>query len=89
MTELELHAEGLTEPVLHLNLEYFVFFCFALFYFLFVLFLFYSPLIDNDRTTSETLSPGLEAEGLTPKLLRWKLYCILTWGFFLILFLPL
>jgi hypothetical protein len=36
---------------------------------------------DNDRTTSETPSPGLEAEGLTPKLLRLKLYCIWTWRF--------
>jgi hypothetical protein len=36
---------------------------------------------DNDRTTSETPSPGLEAEGWTPKLLRLKLYCIWTWKF--------
>jgi hypothetical protein len=38
---------------------------------------------DNDKTTSETPSPGLEAEGRTPKLLRLKLYCIWTWRFFL------
>jgi hypothetical protein len=37
---------------------------------------------NNNRTTSETPSPGLEAEGLTPKLLRLKLYCIWTWRFF-------
>jgi hypothetical protein len=42
---------------------------------------------DNDRTTSETPSPGLEAEGLTPKLLRLKHYCIWAWRlFYFILF---
>jgi hypothetical protein len=60
---------------LHLNLGYFVVFFFC--------FLFFFPLWwDNIRTTYETSSPGLEAEGLTPKLLRLKLYCIWTWGFF-------
>jgi hypothetical protein len=53
--------------------------CFGFFCFLFLF-----PLRwDNDRTTSETPSPGLEAEGLTPKLLRLKLYCIWTWRFIL------
>jgi hypothetical protein len=36
---------------------------------------------DNDRTTSKTPSPEFEAEGLTPKLLRLKLYCIWTCRF--------
>jgi ABC-type antimicrobial peptide transport system permease subunit len=36
---------------------------------LFVLFFVFFPFDeDNDQTTSETLSPGWEAEGLTPKL---------------------
>jgi hypothetical protein len=48
----------------------------------FVLFGFFPLWWDNDRTTSNTSSPGLEAEGLTPKLLRLKLYCIWTWRFF-------
>jgi hypothetical protein len=73
MTELELHVEGLTETVLHLNFGYFVLFCFV---FLFVLLFVFSPLIRHDKTTSEKPSPGLQAEGLTPKLLRLKLYCI-------------
>jgi hypothetical protein len=61
---LYLHAEKLTETVLHFNLGHFmVFFLFGL-----VWFGFFSP--------SEIPSPGLEAEGLTPKLLRLKLYCI-------------
>jgi hypothetical protein len=83
-TKLQPHAERLTETVLHLHLGYFVvysLFCFVLF-----------PLWwENDRITSETPSPGLKAEGLTPKLLRLKLYCIWTWefSFFLILFLSL
>jgi hypothetical protein len=43
----------------------------------------FSPLWwDEDRTTSETPSPGLEAQGWTPKLLRLKLYWIWTWRFF-------
>jgi hypothetical protein len=37
---------------------------------------------DNNQNTSETLCPGLEDEGLKPKLLRLKLYSIWTWGFF-------
>jgi hypothetical protein len=37
---------------------------------------------DNDRTTSQTPSPVLEAEDLTSKLLRLKHYCIWTWRFF-------
>jgi hypothetical protein len=47
----------------------------------FLLFNFFSFWWDKDRTTSETPSPGLEAEGLTPKLLRLKVYCIWTWRF--------
>jgi hypothetical protein len=39
---------------------------------------------DNDRTTFEMPSPALEAEELTPKLLRLKLYYIRTWRFFFI-----
>jgi hypothetical protein len=68
MTELGLDAEGLTETVLHLNLGFlFVswFFCFFPF--------------DEKKTDyfSDTeKSSGLEAERLTPKLLRLKLYCI-------------
>jgi hypothetical protein len=49
----------------------------------FIFWVFFPIWWDNDRTTSETPSLGLEAEGLTPKLLRLKLYCIWTWGFFL------
>jgi hypothetical protein len=57
------------------------FWVFLIFLCLFVLFCF--PLWwDNHRTTSETPSPGLEAEGLSPKLLRLNLYCIWTWRFF-------
>jgi hypothetical protein len=57
----------------------FIFVCVVLFCFL--------PLLwNNDRTTSETPSPGLEAKNLTPKLLRLKLYCIWTWRFFFHLF---
>jgi hypothetical protein len=48
----------------------------------FWVFFFFPHWWDNDRTISETPSPGLKAEGLTPKLLRLKLYCIWTWGFF-------
>jgi hypothetical protein len=60
-----------------LNLGHFVVFfvlvCFGLVWFGFC------PLWwDNDRTTSESPSPGLQAEGLTPKLLRLKLHCIWT-----------
>jgi hypothetical protein len=54
----------------------FFFFCVALFYFMLPLWW------DNYRTTSEAPSPGLEAEGWTPKLLRLKLHCIWTWRFF-------
>jgi hypothetical protein len=46
----------------------------------FVLF-YVTPLMNNYRT-SEAPSPGLEAEGRTPKLLRLKLHCIWTWRFF-------
>jgi hypothetical protein len=51
---------------LHLNLGHFVgFFSLML------------PLWwDNYRTTSEAPSPGFEAEGRTPKLLRLKFHCI-------------
>jgi hypothetical protein len=55
-----------------------VLFCAVLFYFIFPLWR------DNYRTTSEAPSPGLEAEGRTPKLLRLKLHCIWTWRIFLI-----
>jgi hypothetical protein len=77
-TKLWLHAEKLTETVLHLNLGHFVgfllllLFCVVLVYFIFPLWW------DNYRTTSEAPSPELEAEGWRPKLLRLKLYCIWT-----------
>jgi hypothetical protein len=60
-----------------LNLGYFGVFLFVCF-----VFCFFSPWWDNN--TSETPSPGLQAEGLAPKLLRLKLYCIWTWRFFFI-----
>jgi hypothetical protein len=72
------------KTVLHLNLGHFVvflLFCVVLFWFGLVL-VFFPLWWDNDRTTSETPSPGLQAEGLTPKLLRLKFYCIWTWRFF-------
>jgi hypothetical protein len=47
----------------------------------FFFFCFYSFSWDNDRTTSQTPSPELGAEGLTPKLLRLELYCMWTWRF--------
>jgi hypothetical protein len=56
--------------------------CFG--FFLFFFFSFFSFWWDNERTTSETPSPGLEAEGLTQKLLRLKHYCIWPWRFFFI-----
>jgi hypothetical protein len=60
-----------TKTVLHLNLRY----------------LFFPLWWDNDRTTTQTPTPGLDAEGLTPKLLRQKPYCIWTWeSFFFFLF---
>jgi hypothetical protein len=69
----------------NLNLGFlFCFCCFVVCFFYFV-FWFFPLWWDNDRTTSETLSPGLEAEGLTPKLLRLKLYCIWTLGFFFLI----
>jgi hypothetical protein len=52
----------------------------------FLFFIFFPLWWKNDRTTSETPSPGLEAEGLTPKLLRLKLYYIWTWRFILFYF---
>jgi hypothetical protein len=77
MTELELHTEGLTETVLlHLDLGYFVLCCLCFLFF---------PLWWDNRTASETPSSGLEADGLIPKLLRLKLYCIWTWGFLFLL----
>jgi hypothetical protein len=57
-TKLYLHAEKLTETILHLNLGHFVggFLCAVLFYFM-------RPLWwENYRTTSEAPSPGLETE---------------------------
>jgi hypothetical protein len=62
MTELGLDAEGLTETVLHLNLGYFLFV------------LFFSPLMRQQQNYFSDTTTGLEA-GLTPKLLRLKLYC--------------
>jgi hypothetical protein len=46
---------------------------------------------DNSRTSSQTPTPELEDEGLTPKLLRLKHYCIWTWGFsfFFLFYYPL
>jgi hypothetical protein len=82
-TELHPHAEKLTETVLHLNLGHFVGFWFSYFFCFLGVFLVFFPFDEkNNRTTSVTPSPGLEAEGLTPKLLRLKLYCIWTWRFF-------
>jgi hypothetical protein len=54
---------------------------------LFCFFVFFSFWWDNDRTTSEITSPGLETEGLTSKLLGLKLYYIWAWRFFLIILL--
>jgi hypothetical protein len=52
-----------------------------------VLFHFMSPLWwDNYRTTSEAPSPGLQAEGWTPKLLRLKFHCIWTWRLLFFIF---
>jgi hypothetical protein len=67
-TELHLHAEKLTETVLHLNLGHFVVFFvwFGLVWFGFFPF---------DETMTELLLRH-QAEGLTPKLLRLKPYCI-------------
>jgi hypothetical protein len=50
MTELELHAEGLTETVLHLNLGYFVLFSF----WFFVCFVFWG-VFPFDETMTELL----------------------------------
>jgi hypothetical protein len=84
-TELHLHAEKLTETILHLTLGHYVeFYCIVLF--CFVLFCFFPLWWNNDRTISETPSPGLEAVGLTPKLIRLKLHCIWTWRVFFHLF---
>jgi hypothetical protein len=59
-------------------------FCVVLFSFVFLSF---STLWwDKNRTTSVTPSLGLEAEKLTPKLLRLKLYCIWTWSFYLFIY---
>jgi hypothetical protein len=72
-----------TETVLHLNLGHFVvFFSFLLFCFIW----FFPSLMRQWQNSSETPTPGLEAEGLMPKLLRLKLYCIWTWRFFYYLF---
>jgi hypothetical protein len=57
--------------------------------FWFGLFGFFSLWWDNDKTTSEPPSTGLEAEALTQKLLRLKLYYIWTWRFFYYLFIYL
>jgi hypothetical protein len=72
-TKLQLHAKKHTETVLHLNLGHFVGFFFGGCSFVL---LYASPLMRQHRTTSETPSPALEAEGRTPKLLRLKLHCI-------------
>jgi hypothetical protein len=53
-----------------------------LFLHLFVcLFCFFPVWWDKDTTSSQTLKPGLEDEGLTSKLLKLKLYCTWTWRF--------
>jgi hypothetical protein len=62
------------------------FFLFSVVLFYFVFSSIFTLWWDNHRTTSEAPSPGLEAEGRTPKLLRLKLYCIWTWRFFIFLF---
>jgi hypothetical protein len=79
-TKLHLHTENLTETELHLNLGHLV--GFLCVYVCVVLFYFIHPLSwDNYRTTSEAPSLGLETEQ-TRKLLRLKIHCIWTWGFF-------
>jgi hypothetical protein len=58
-TKLHLHAEKLTEILLHLNLGHFVgfFLCMCSFVLLYA-----SPLMRQIQTTSEAPSPGLETE---------------------------
>jgi hypothetical protein len=83
-TELHLHAEKLTETLLHLNLGHLVGFvcvCVCSFILLYV-----SLWWDSYRRTSEALSQGLDAEGRTPKLLRLKFHCIWTWRFLFFIF---
>jgi hypothetical protein len=71
--KLHLHAEKLTETVLHLNLGHVGFLCLCA-----VLFYFMHPLWwDNYRTTSEASYPGLEAETDT-KIIKTKHHCIWT-----------
>jgi hypothetical protein len=71
-----------------LDLKFLFFYSFVyLFYFLiiffsFLLLLFFPLWWDNDRLTTQTPTPGLDAEGVTPELLRLKLYCIWTWDIF-------
>jgi hypothetical protein len=75
-TELHLHAEKLSETVLHLNLGHFVGGFFGQFC---------STLcIPFDEKTTEHLKRDLQNCTLrwTPKLLTLKLHCIWTWGFF-------
>jgi hypothetical protein len=50
------------------------------------LFFVFSPLMRKRQNyfSDTEKSSVLEAEGLTPKLLRLQLYCIWTWGFFLL-----
>jgi hypothetical protein len=48
--------------------------------------LFFPPWWDNNRTITQTPTPGLDAEGLTPNLLRLKLYHIWTWEILFIYF---
>jgi hypothetical protein len=68
----------------HFVVVFLVLFCFSLVWFGLAFF----PLWwDNSRTASETPSPGLKAEGLTPKLFRLKLYCIWTWRFLIFFYL--
>jgi hypothetical protein len=72
-TELHLNTEKLTETVLHLNLGHFVWFvCVCVCVCSFVLF-YVSPLMRQLQNKPEAPSPGLEADGQTPKLLRLKL----------------
>jgi hypothetical protein len=75
VTELGLEAEGLTETVLHLNWGFICFDVLGFLGFLVVCFVF-SPLKRQQQNFFQTPTPGLEDEGLTPKLLRLKLYCI-------------
>jgi hypothetical protein len=82
-TKLHLHAEKLTEPVLHLNLGHLVGLCVCVCACVcsFVL-LYASPLmrqLQNNNWGTILRTGDWER---TPKLLRLKLHCIWTWRFF-------